>query len=181
MRVGIGLDVHSPRAGTPLPSGGGPADEEVGSEAGDGREVPICRAVADALLGAGGLGGVCEQLAEDEGGAAGGPLGLLANAVRLLEEENYQVVNVDVLVAEAPSSPNADPGRTARLTAELRTVAARLAEVVHTAPHQVCVRRSPAGGFIGTPGGDQVAVLAVVLVNQMQDIDVVHATMRSGG
>ena len=52
---------------------------------------------------------------------------------------------------------------------------------MNAAPDQVSVRRVSFGALVGVAAADNQAAIAVALVDQMQDIDVVHATMRSGG
>lgn len=171
MRVGIGLDVHSRAVDRPLVLGGVSIPGAVGCTAeADGDS--LSRAVADALLGAAGLGRITERVTA---GPVEEPdsrsLELLSTCVRRLEEENYQVVNVDVMLL----------GYDAQVDAQRDEIRARLAQVVHTAPDQVSVRRVSFGALVGVAAADNQAAIAVALVDQMQDIDVVHATMRSGG
>lgn len=171
MRVGIGWDVQPYDDSTPLVVAGVSLSGSSRCEA-PGDHDAVSGAIADALLGATGLGSL-----RDRFGAHGewedlGSLELLSQCVRLLEEENYQVVNVDVLLV----------GKELAGDGPWDEMRARLVRVVHTEPAQVSVRWSSARATVpGATDGDNLAALAVALVDQMQDIDVVHATMRSGG
>lgn len=172
MRVGIGWDVQPYDAETPLILGGVCIPESSRCDAADDRDA-VCRAIAEALLGATGLGSLRDRFeAREDQEEDLRSLELLSHCVRLLEEENYQVVNVDVLLV----------GKELAGDGPWDEMRARLARVVHTEPAQVSVRWSSARATVpGATDGDSLAALAVALVDQMQDIDVVHATMRSGG
>jgi 2-C-methyl-D-erythritol 2,4-cyclodiphosphate synthase len=96
---------------------------------------------------------------------------LLMAAVRLIEERNYQVVNVDItIISETP-----------RIAPWALGMAAELAERLSISDASVSVKgkTNEGMGWIGT--GQGVAVIAVALVDQIGDIDALHASIRTGG
>jgi 2-C-methyl-D-erythritol 2,4-cyclodiphosphate synthase len=96
---------------------------------------------------------------------------LLMAAVRLIEERNYQVVNVDItIISETP-----------RIAPWALAMAAELAERLSISDASVSVKgkTNEGMGWIGT--GQGVAVIAVALVDQIGDIDALHASIRTGG
>lgn len=170
MRVGIGYDSHPFEDTRPLILGGVEIPDHPGL-AGHSDGDAVAHAIIDALLGAAGLGSIGSRFPDTEPAYRGADsLGLLDRVVRLLEGENYQVVNVDVtVVTEAPVL--------APLGAEM---AMRLAERLHVAPERVSVKgkRNEGMGWVGR--GEGLAVLAVALVDRIRDIDALHASIRSG-
>lgn len=160
MRIGIGHAETDPDAG------------RLGASA---------RALADALLGAAGLG---------DGGAAPGParepdpagagescaLERLSRAVRAVEGQNYQVVNVDLTVTGEGGAP-ADRGGGAP---ERDAVRSELAERLHVPPGHVSLESAGKGSrpaSAGRGGG----VTAVALLDRIAPMDRVHSTLRAGG
>ncbi|MGW8281938.1 MAG: 2-C-methyl-D-erythritol 2,4-cyclodiphosphate synthase, partial [Gemmatimonadota bacterium] len=103
MRVGVGYDSHRfddsrtlILGGVPIPSSPGLAGHSDGDA--------VAHAVIDALLGAAGLGSIGDLFPDtDPEWKNADSLDLLARTVRLVEERNYQVVNVDLtVVTESP-------------------------------------------------------------------------------
>ncbi len=171
MRVGIGYDSHAFTRDRPLVLGGLGIPGEPGLE-GHSDGDAVAHALTDALLGAGGLGDIGALFPDtDPANAGADSLAMLAEAVRRLESENYQVVNADItVIAERP--------RVGPLAAAMR---ARLADILHTGPGQISIKgKSNEGmGWIGR--GEGLAVIAVALIAQIGDIDALHASIRSGG
>lgn len=103
-RVGMGFDVH-PFATTdrPLVLGGVRFDGERGL-AGHSDSDVVAHAVADALLGAAGLGDIGMHFPDDDPAWAGADsMRLLAEVVRLVGDAGWCVANVDCsVVLEAP-------------------------------------------------------------------------------
>ncbi len=105
LHVGLGFDVH-PRAIGPRPLFlGGARFEEVNGLAGHSDGDAVCHALADALLGAAGLGDVGEHFPEDDPRIAGIPgLELLARTVAKVRVRGLAPVSADVtIVAERPA------------------------------------------------------------------------------
>lgn len=171
MRVGVGYDSHRFDPDRPMILGGVAIPDTPGLT-GHSDGDAVVHAVIDALLGAAGLGSIGDLFPDHDPAFAGADsLQLLEHAVRLLETENYQVVNVDVtVIAERPRiAPYADG------------ISARLAETLHTASTAVSVKgKTNEGlGWIGREEG--LAALAVASIDQMRDIDAFLASIRSGG
>lgn len=142
------------------------------AESDAGRPCAAQRAVAEAVLGAAGL--ECAEQGGGSGEDVGGGRDALSRAVRAVERENYQVVNVDLtLVGDV--DPNERPDD------ELRE---RLADRLHVSPGHVSVgpgsSAAPAAG--SQPDGTVSAgVTAVALLDRMPPMDRTHSTLRAGG
>ena len=171
MRVGIGSDSHAFDEDRPLVLGGVTIPDPPGL-AGHSDGDAVAHAVIDALLGAAGLGNIGERYPDSDPAHAGADsMELLSDTLRLVERHNYQVVNVDVtVIAEHPRiAPYVD-----QMTRELAT---RL----QTAPSSVSVKGKTNDGLGWIGRGEGIATIAVVLIDQMRDIDALLASMRSGG
>lgn len=158
MRIGIGYDSHPFAQGRPLVLGGVHVPFERGLS-GHSDADALAHAVTDAILGAAGLGDIGTHFPPSEDAWKGADsLDLLRAAVRLLEEQNYQVVNVDATVlCETPKlAPHA---------AEMRR---RLAEALGIAPGNVSVKgkTNERLGWVGR--GEGIATMAVALIDSME-------------
>lgn len=140
----------------------------------------IHRAVAEAIRGASGLAPPPPgSSAEPIGDAADttpenserNAEGRLRDAVRIIERHNYQVVNLDITVlGDASYSESA-----------MNEIRDRVAELVHISPAGV-VTKEPGMNPIPWPGvGGGVAAVAIILLDQISDLDALHASIRSGG
>jgi 2-C-methyl-D-erythritol 2,4-cyclodiphosphate synthase len=171
VRVGVGYDSHRFDESRSLVLGGVSIPGSPGlSGHSDGDAV--IHAVVDALLGAAGLGTIGGMFPDtDPEWKNADSLELLDRTIRWVEERNYQVVNVDVtVVAESPRiAPHAD------------AMANILSRYLHIGPDSVSIKgKSNEGmGWIGRSEG--LAVMAVALLNQIGDIDALHASIRAGG
>jgi len=120
----------------------------------------VAHAVTDAILGAAALGDIGSHFPpDDERWRGADSIELLRAAVRILEERNFQVVNVDVtLVLEAPRlRPHVDAMRT------------RLADALTISPENVSVKgkTNEQMGWIGR--GEGIAGMAVALIDAVRD------------
>lgn len=96
---------------------------------------------------------------------------LLARAVRLIEERNYQVVNADVtIVTELP-----------RVGPWVADMAERVAALLRVSGACVSIKGKTNEGMGWIGRGEGLAVIAVVLLDQIGDIDTLHASIRTGG
>lgn len=155
MRAGIGYDSHRFAQGRPLILGG--VDIPFGQGlAGHSDADAVAHAVTDALLGAAGLGDIGTHFPpEDERYRDADSIQLLAAAARLIEQRNYQVVNVDVtVVCETP-----------RIGPHVPAMRERLAQALDVSPDAVSVKgkTNERMGWIGR--GEGIAAMAVALID----------------
>ncbi|HEY6622773.1 MAG TPA: 2-C-methyl-D-erythritol 2,4-cyclodiphosphate synthase [Acidimicrobiales bacterium] len=156
LRVGQGLDVHrfSSDPDRPLVLGGVTieADDATGLEGHSDADV-VAHAIADALLGAAGLGDLGRHFPDTDPQWAGADsLTLLACVVELVAEAGWAPVNADcTVVAERP-----------KLAPHVGAMADRLGRVLG-APVGVKATRAEGLGALGRAEG--VACSAVVLVS----------------
>ena len=159
MRVGIGYDSHRFVSGRPLVLGGVRIPFDTGLAGHSDADV-VAHAVTDALLGAAGLGDIGTHFpADDERWRDADSIELLRAAVRILEERNYQVVNVDVtVVAEQP-----------KLRPHVDAMRARLADALAISPDNVSVKgkTNEQMGWVGR--GEGIAGMAVALIDAVRD------------
>lgn len=161
MRVGIGYDSHRFTADRPLVLGGVEIPDHPGL-AGHSDGDAVAHAVIDAILGAAGAGNVGSLFPPvDDAWKDADSLDLLARAVHVLEERNYQVVNVDVtVICETP-----------RIGPHVEAMRERLGRVLRIGPAGVSVKgkTNEGMGWIGRSEG--LAVHAVALVDAMRGLD----------
>lgn len=156
IRVGLGFDAHPFAAGRPLRLGGVEIPFDRGL-AGHSDGDALLHAVADALLGASGLGSLGEMF-PDEGPAFRGAdsLKLLEQARDRVREAGFRLLNVDaVIVAEEPC------------IAPLRErIEARIAGALGCEAGRVSVRGTSTNGLGFLGRGEGVGALAVVLLEK---------------
>lgn len=159
MRVGIGYDSHRFADDRPLVLGGVVIPHERGLS-GHSDADAVAHAVTDALLGAAALGDIGLHFPpHDERWRDADSIEMLRATVRLLEERNVQVVNVDVtVVLELP-----------KLRPHVEAMRARLAEAIGISADNVSVKgkTNESMGWIGR--GEGVAAMAVALVDAIGD------------
>ena len=154
-RVGLGFDVHpfSDDATRPLVLGGVVLEGERGLAGHSDADV-IAHAVADALLGAAGLGDIGQHFPDTDPQWAGADsLALLRHVVGLVTGDGWVVANVDTsVVLEAPKLAPHRPAIEAALTASVG------------APVSVKAKRAEGLGAIGR--GEGIACWAVALLER---------------
>ena len=152
-RVGQGFDVHpwSDEPGRPLVLGGVVLPGERGLAGHSDADV-VAHAVADALLGAAGLGDIGTHFPDTDSRWRGADsLTLLGHVVALVQAEGWSIGNVDTtVVLEAP-----------KLTQHKAAMEERLAGVVG-APVSVKAKRAEGLGALGR--GEGAACFAVALL-----------------
>jgi 2-C-methyl-D-erythritol 2,4-cyclodiphosphate synthase len=156
VRVGLGIDLHSPASGRVLYLGGVRFDGVPGLAGHSDGDV-VCHAAADALLGAAGLGDLGDHFPEadpDVEGIAG--LDLLARVVAMLADRGLAPRGCDLTVlADRPAiAPSRDEIR--------RNLAAALA--LRTEDVSVKATRPEGLGL----SGDGAGCLAVVTVSPFE-------------
>ena len=151
--MGQGFDVHpwSDEPGRPLVLGGTVLPGERGLAGHSDADV-VAHAVADALLGAAGLGDIGAHFPDTDARWRGADsLTLLAHVVGLVQAEGWSVANVDTtVVVEAP-----------KLAPHKAAMEERLAGVVG-APVSVKAKRAEGLGALGR--GEGVGCFAVALL-----------------
>ena len=154
-RVGVGYDSHRFAAGRPLTLGGVVIPSEVGL-LGYSDADAICHALADAILGAAGLGDIGEMFPDtDPANKNRDSVGMLEAAVRRISAAGYRVNQVDVtVIAESPKlSPHRERIR-GRLAAALG---------IDSASVSVKGKTNEGMGWIGRKEG--LACIAVATLN----------------
>lgn len=155
MRVGQGIDVHrfSEDPHRPLVLGGVVIEGARGL-AGHSDADAVCHALADAILGAVGLGDLGRHFPDtDPAWEGANSIALLTEVVRLAAAEGYEVVNADcTVIADTP-----------RLAPHTEAMVQQLGSVVN-APVSVKATRAEGIGALGRAEG--IACMAIVLVEQ---------------
>lgn len=99
MRIGFGNDIHRLESGKPLILGGIEIPSDLGA-VGHSDADALLHAVTDAILGALALGDIGSHFSDkDERWKNANSLIFLREAVRLMEEKNYLVENVDSIIS----------------------------------------------------------------------------------
>jgi len=154
-RVGQGFDVHrfSDDASRPLVLGGVVLEGERGLAGHSDADV-VAHAVADALLGAAGLGDIGQHFPDTDPQWAGADsMGLLRHVVGLVTDAGWTVANVDTsVVLEAP-----------KLAPHRKVIQGALTAAVG-APVSVKAKRAEGLGALGR--GEGIACWAVALLEK---------------
>ncbi len=165
MRIGLGYDVHAFAAedsGRPLVLGGvtiAGAPGLVGHSDGDA----VAHAVADALLGAAGMGDLGTLFpATDPAYAGADSMVLLGDVARRVATAYWWVVNIDIVVAaERPKLAPHVGAMAANLARALSSVLEPMGEGIAV---NVKPKRGEGVGFVGR--GEGIQVWAVALLNK---------------
>jgi 2-C-methyl-D-erythritol 2,4-cyclodiphosphate synthase len=154
--VGIGLDAHPFAAGRPLRLGGVDVPHSAGLE-GHSDGDALLHAIADAVLGAAGLGSLGEHFPDDSEVWRGADSSvLLDRAASAARGAGFRIGNVDaVVVAELP-----------RLAPHAGLIRERIAEILGIAPTRVSVRGTSSNGLGFAGRGEGIAAVAVVLLEE---------------
>ncbi len=154
MRVGIGHDTHRLSEGRPLILGGLRIAHSRGLVGHSDADV-VCHAVADALLGAAGLGDIGEHYPDTDPKWQGADsMLLLAEVVERVEQTGWRAVNCDLIIHA--QEPKLGPHKPA-----IRTNLARALHVGETAINV----KAKTGEHVGPIGrSEAIACQAVVLI-----------------
>jgi 2-C-methyl-D-erythritol 2,4-cyclodiphosphate synthase len=154
MRVGIGHDTHRLVEGRRLVLGGVSIDHPLGLFGHSDADV-VCHAVADALMGAAGLGDIGELFPDTDPQWRGlDSTRLLAEVVDRIEQTGWRAVNCDVIIhAQEPKLGGHKPSIRANLSRLLRVELS-------------CVNvKAKTGEHVGPIGrGEAISCHAVVLL-----------------
>ena len=154
MRVGIGEDLHRLEEGRRLVLGGVTIEGDVGLAGHSDADV-LLHAIADAVLGAAGLGDLGAHFPSSDERWAGADSGLfLTGALRIAGESGWALANVDAKVrAERP-----------RLAGHLAGMRERIAELAGVSAEQVNVKAKSGEGLDAIGRGEAIGATAVVLL-----------------
>jgi 2-C-methyl-D-erythritol 2,4-cyclodiphosphate synthase len=153
-RVGLGTDRHRLESGGPLILGGVAVPAEV-QAVGHSDADALLHAVADAMLGAAGLGDIGEQFPDTDPAFAGADSAdLLTRVVAMVTAAGWRVVNVDCAIhLQRP-----------RLAPHKPAIRARVAELLRVDPGAVGIK-AKTGENLGPVGrGEAIDTLAVALL-----------------
>lgn len=155
MRNGIGYDIHPLVQGRPLILGGVRIEHTAGLE-GDSDGDVLCHALIDALLGAAALGDIGQHFPPgDERYRDARSLDLLREAVALVTNAGYAIVNVDAtVIAEAP-----------RLSPHVDDIRASVAGALAIDAGSVSVKATTADRLGALGRGEGIAALAIALLD----------------
>jgi 2-C-methyl-D-erythritol 2,4-cyclodiphosphate synthase len=156
LRVGLGVDAHALEAGVPLVLGGVALDHPRGLAGHSDGDV-IAHALADALLGAAGLGDIGSLFPSgDERWRGADSLDLLARAYEQVRAAGFALVNADcVLVGEEP-----------RIAPHREAMRERLAGALGVEVARVNVRATTTDRLGFTGRGEGLAAEAVALLER---------------
>ena len=144
LRVGLGIDLHAWDPDRPLVLGGVRFDHEPGLAGHSDGDV-VCHALADALLGAAGMGDLGEHFPDSDPAFQGiGGLDLLGRTVALLANAGRTAESCDLtVVAERP-----------RLTPHIAQMRERIAGAAGLELEAVSVKATTSDG-LGFPGREE--------------------------
>lgn len=156
MRVGLGFDLHRLEEGRPCILGGVHLPHPTGPR-GHSDGDAVLHALTDAVTGAAGLDDIGTLFPDDDPKWRGADsAALLAEAVRLVAEAGWALVNVDVVIAT--EGPRIKPHRAA--------MRARIGELCGLEAGAVNVKGKTLEGMGALAGGKGVAVQAVCLLER---------------
>lgn len=155
IRVGLGFDVHPFDEARPLMLGGIEVPGSPGLAGHSDGDV-LSHAVADALLGAAGLGDLGERFPATARWQDAASAGILAEVARILQDGRWSIADVDAtVVAQGPRiAPHRD-----RM---IETVAAALA----ISPERISVKATTTDGLGVIGRGEGIAAFAVALIER---------------
>ena len=171
MRVGMGYDVHRLVEGRDLILGGVTIPYEKGLLGHSDADV-LLHAIMDALLGAAALGDIGKHFPDTDDKYKGiSSIKLLEHVGELLEEHNYQIVNLDAtIIAQRP-----------KMAPHIPQMVKNVAEILHINESQVNIKATTEEGlgFTGTGEGiSSQAICSLVPITAYIDEDIA-ATRRS--
>lgn len=153
MRVGQGYDAHKTDPRRPLIIGGVKVADRDGLAGHSDADV-LSHAIADALLGAAGLGDLGSHFPDSERWRDASSLDILAACAALLDERGSSIVNIDsTVIAEVP-----------RLAPYRERMIDRVAGALGIAPDLVSIKFTSTDGTGSTGRSEGIAASAVVLV-----------------
>jgi 2-C-methyl-D-erythritol 2,4-cyclodiphosphate synthase len=153
MRVGHGFDAHRFASDRPLIVGGVTIEGHPGLDGHSDADV-LSHSIADALLGAAGLGDLGSRFPGDARWKDASSLEILTATKGFLAEAGFEIVNIDAtVIAEAP-----------RLAPYREAMAAAIAGALSLAVDVVSIKATTTDGMGFTGRGEGMAAIATALV-----------------
>lgn len=154
MRIGMGYDVHRLTPGRKLIMGGVEIPWEKGLLGHSDADV-LLHAIMDALLGAAALGDIGKHFPDTDPAYKGiSSLRLLEHVGKLLEQKNYQIVNIDAtIVAQRP-----------KMAPHIPQMVKNVAETLGLEEDQVNIKATTEEGLGFTGSGEGIASQAICSV-----------------
>lgn len=151
MRVGMGYDVHRLVEGRDLILGGVTIPYEKGLLGHSDADV-LLHAIMDALLGAAALGDIGKHFPDTDDKYKGiSSIKLLEHVGELLEEHNYQIVNLDAtIIAQRP-----------KMAPYIPQMVKNVAETLHIDESQVNIKATTEEGLGFTGTGEGISSQAI--------------------
>ena len=151
MRVGIGYDVHRLVKGRDLILGGVAIPYEKGLLGHSDADV-LLHAIMDALLGAASMGDIGKHFPDTDPRYKGvSSIKLLEYVERLLEQENYQIVNIDAtIIAQSP-----------KMAPHIPQMIKNVAETLKISESQVNIKATTEEGMGFTGTGEGISSQAI--------------------
>jgi 2-C-methyl-D-erythritol 2,4-cyclodiphosphate synthase len=154
LHVGVGFDAHGFDESRPLILGGVRIEGARGLSGHSDGDV-VCHAIADALLGAAGLGDLGENFPSNDTWKDASSLDILRRVVGMLDDSRVKIVNVDAtVVTEVP-----------RLTSHRSHMIKAVSEALG-GTSQVSLKATTTDGLGFTGRGEGIAAFAVALVEE---------------
>ena len=172
MRVGMGYDVHCLTENRDLIIGGVKIPYEKGLLGHSDADV-LLHAIMDALLGAAAMGDIGKHFPDTDPAYEGASsMKLLEHVGKLLEEENYQIINIDAtIIAQRP-----------KMAPHIPQMVENVARVLKLEKNQVNIKATTEEGlgFTGTGEGiSSQAICALMPITSYIDDD--RAVAGCGG
>ena len=172
MRVGMGYDVHCLTENRDLIIGGVKIPYEKGLLGHSDADV-LLHAIMDALLGAAAMGDIGKHFPDTDPAYEGASsMKLLEHVGKLLEEENYQIINIDAtIIAQRP-----------KMAPHIPQMVENVARVLKLEKNQVNIKATTEEGlgFTGTGEGiSSQAICALMPITSYIDDD--RAAAGCGG
>ena len=151
MRVGIGYDVHRLTENRDLMIGGVKIPYEKGLLGHSDADV-LLHAIMDALLGAAAMGDIGKHFPDTDPEFEGASsMKLLEHVGKLLEEENYQIINIDAtIIAQRP-----------KMAPHIPQMAENVANVLKLEKNQVDIKATTEEGLGFTGTGEWISSQAI--------------------
>lgn len=158
MRIGIGYDVHRLVDNRPLILGGVEIPYAKGLLGHSDADV-LVHAVMDSLLGAAALGDIGKHFPDSDNKYSNiSSILLLKNVGKLLESENYKIINIDsVIIAQSP-----------KLAPFIDKMRQNISEALEIALHQVSIKATTEEGLGFTGRSEGISSQSVCLIEKKE-------------